>query len=70
LEREWLEEQKGCEVFLMAESLMVKMVEFWGALKKEGDWWRRSTMRKKPALQRALEALRESSWRYGCAFLD
>jgi len=54
----------------MAESLMVKMVEFWGALKKEGEWWRRSTMRKKPALQRALEALRESSWRYGCAFLD
>jgi len=57
LEREWLEEQKGCEVFLMAESLMA-------------EWWRRSTMRKKPALQRALEALRESSWGYGCAFLD
>ena len=57
LEREWLEEQKGCEVFLMAESLMA-------------EWWRRSTMRKKPALQRALEALRASSWGYGCAFLD
>jgi len=44
---------------------MAKMVEFWGGLKKEGEWWRRSAMRKKPALRRALEALRESSWGMG-----
>jgi len=41
---------------------MAKMVEFWGGLKKEGEWWRRSAMRRKPALRRALEALRERSW--------
>lgn len=66
--------QRGCEVFLMAESLIAKMVEFWGGLKKEGEWWRRSAIRRKPALRRALEALREISWCMGMAswleFLD
>lgn len=51
----------------MAESLMAKMVEFWGGLKNEGEWWRRSAMRRNPALRRALEALSERSWGMGLA---
>lgn len=62
-----------CEVFLMAESLIAKMVEFWGGLKNAGEWWRRSAMTMNPAFRRAMEAFIARSWCIGaeswCVFL-
>lgn len=57
----------GSEEFLMAESLMAKMVELLGGRKKGGLWRRWSAITVKPALRRASEAFIERSWGMGVA---